>query len=153
MSRTMLFGFVALAAGLFAVGGRTARADDPHAAHAQHFMQCAKACAACQIECDSCAAHCANLVAGGQKEHLTTLRTCQDCADICKTAASSSARGGPFAREICEACAKACDGCAKACEKHPDDKHMASCAKACRDCAKACRDMIGHLGHGDHGKK
>ena len=122
-----------------------AEADDHP--HSEHFTKCAKACADCQVSCDSCFHHCAVLVAKGDKDHVKTMHTCVDCAECCKLAATLSARSSPFAKHACECCAKCNDECATACEKFKDDKHMAACAKACRDCAKACRAMIKHLAH------
>jgi hypothetical protein len=118
--------------------------------HAMH--KCAKACADCMLECDSCAHHCAKLVLKGEKKHARTMATCVDCGTVCGAAAQIVARHGPLAVTICESCAKSCDTCGKACrEVGPDDDHMKRCAKACEDCAKACRDMIRHAGH-EHGK-
>ena len=116
--------------------------------HSGPLEECAKVCADCLRECESCSDYCARLLASGKKEHLTTLQTCADCAEFCAAAAKIASRHGPLAVTICEACAKACDICGAACEKTPDDQHMQKCAKACRDCAKACRDMIKHVGHG-----
>ena len=78
----------------------------------------------------------------GKHEHMTTLATCQDCADVCSAASHVVARGGPFAALICNACADACARCAKECEAFKDDDHMQQCAKECRKCEKACREMI-----------
>jgi hypothetical protein len=124
--------------------GTSARAQQHD--HADHFMQCAKACADCQLQCDSCFAHCLGLTAGGKKDHAATTQFCVDCAECCKLAASLSARQSPLAGLACDCCAKCCDKCAEACEKFPGDKHMSDCAKSCRDCAKACREMIKHVG-------
>ena len=123
-------------------------ASGPHAENHEMLQACAKACSDCQRACDMCATHCAQLLASGKKEHLTTLATCQDCADFCVAAAQIVARGGPFAALICESCATACAQCGKECEKFPDDKHMKICAEECRKCEKACREMVKHLGHG-----
>jgi hypothetical protein len=130
-----------------AVSGAQLRAQDKAPEHHEHFAACAKACADCQVSCDSCFHHCAALVAEGKKDHVKTMHTCVDCGECCKLAATLAARGSPFAKDACDCCAKCCDECAKACEKFPDDKHMAACAKSCRDCAKACREMIKHLAH------
>lgn len=113
-----------------------------HAAHGEKFESCAKACSDCQRECDSCSTHCADLLEDGKKEHRATLMSCQDCADVCAAASQIVARGGPFADEICKACAEVCAGCAEACEKVPHDEHMKKCAQECRKCEKACRAMI-----------
>jgi hypothetical protein len=126
--------------------GVQAWAQQPDAHH-EHFVKCAKACADCQVSCDSCFHHCAALVATGKKEHVKTMHACADCAEYCALAAKLSARQSPFAATACEGCARTCDECAKECEKFKDDKHMADCAKSCRDCAKSCRTMIDHLKH------
>lgn len=138
----LLAGAVAATAFL---NGTNVQADDQK--HHEHFLKCAKACADCQVQCDSCFQHCANLAVQGDKSHVATMRTCLGCAEVCKLAASLTARGNPFAKEACECCGKCCEACAKACEKFPDDKHMAECAKSCRECAKACTEMIEHLAH------
>jgi len=108
---------------------------------------CAAACGACQRSCDACATHCANLLAAGEKDHLESLRTCQDCATICAAAAQIVSRSGPFADLVCTACAEACARCAEACEKNADDAHMQHCAEECRRCEKECREMLKHAGH------
>jgi len=113
------------------------------------FSACARACADCALECDSCHAHCAHLVAEGKKDHVKTMALCNDCGLVCSTAAQITARHGPLAATTCEACARACDACGAACAKFEHDDHMQRCARACKACAKACRDMIKHAGHHD----
>lgn len=117
----------------------------PHAKH-DEMRPCAEACAACSRECESCATHCVHLLYEGKEEHLKTFETCRDCATVCAAAAQIVARGGPFAGEICQACAKVCAGCAEACEQFPDDEHMKKCAQECRKCEKECREMVSHAG-------
>ncbi len=148
MNRRGVLNLVGLGAATFGAleAVRSARADEPQH-HEGPMDDCAKACVECLRECESCANHCAHLLASGMKEHLTTLQTCSDCAEICGAAAKITSRHGPMAATICEACAKACDDCAAACEKTSDDQHMQKCAKACRDCSKACREMVKHLHH------
>ena len=86
----------------------------------------------------------ADLLAKGKKDHLRTLRTCQDCATHCGAAACITVRKGPFSDLICTACADACNRCGKACEKFKDDEHMKKCAEECFKCEKACREMLKH---------
>lgn len=138
--KTLCLPVLALAVSLFTVSQSLA-ADDPHAAA---FEACAKTCNECQRACDMCAAHCAKLVAGGKKEHLTTLQTCQDCATFCSAASCIVSRTGPFSDLICKACADACKQCGDECGKK-DDPIMKKCADECRKCEKACRDMLKHL--------
>ena len=133
----------ALAVAVIASLGQSARAQHEHD---EHLTKCAKVCADCQVQCDSCFKHCLDLVAGGKKEHAKTAQLCVDCGECCKACATLCARQSPLARPMLECCAKCCDECAAACEKSPDDKHMAACAKSCRDCAKECREMLKHLG-------
>jgi hypothetical protein len=117
-----------------------------HEAHAEHFKKCAKVCADCRLECDSCFKHCVTMVAGGKKEHAATVQLCADCAAVCQLCSTLCARSSPLAAHSLEACAKSCEQCGAACAKFPDDEHMARCAKVCRDCAKECREMVKHLG-------
>lgn len=117
---------------------------DPNAA----YMACARACADCQLRCDSCFKHCLGLMAAGHKEHSRSAELCADCAECCKLASSLTARKSRLASHACECCAKCCDECATQCEKFPGDDSMKQCASECRACAKACRDMVVQLtGH------
>jgi hypothetical protein len=106
------------------------------------FLVCAKACDDCARACDVCAGHCTRLLAEGKKEHLDTLRLCQDCAAICSAASCVMAKDGPMGDVICAACADACKRCGDACEKLAADPIMKQCAVECRKCEKACRDML-----------
>jgi hypothetical protein len=144
MNRTRILGGLAvLALLLFGATRAQLLADDKESYH----EKCAKACADCQLQCDSCFHHCAHLVADGKKEHEKTMHLCVDCGELCTTSAKLCARHSPLSATACEGCAKACDQCAEACEKFPTDDHMKACAKSCRDCARACREMIKHAEH------
>ena len=132
---TATLAVMAMTAGSFAVA---IAADSPHASH---MLKCASVCADCQVQCDSCSAYCAKLLADGKKEHAKCMSLCVDCADCCKMCASLCARQSDLSLHACECCAKCCDDCATACEKFPDDKQMAACGKACRNCAKECTSM------------
>ena len=152
MNRRELIGFLGVSvAGFTALAAPGFGREQGEHNHSGPLEECAKVCADCLRECESCSDHCARLLASGKKEHLTTLQTCADCAEVCGAAAKIASRHGPLAVAICEACAKACDICGAACEKAPDDQHMQKCAKACRYCAKACRDMVKHVGHEQRG--
>lgn len=143
------FTMASLSAAALAVG-QTATAQEKHAqqhgkghvGYSKHFQECATACSDCQRECDRCAIHCANMIPGANSDHHTTLQTCLDCADVCAAASKIVSRGGPFAIDICEACADVCKQCAEACRKHENDPMMAACAKECEECEKACRSML-----------
>ena len=133
--------------GLAALQG-TGKAQAPATPH-QHdgdhgFMACAQACSDCQRQCDSCATHCAHMLADGKKDHVSTLMTCRDCAAMCAAASQIVAGNGPFSKMICQSCAEACAACAKECEKFPSDAHMKACAEECRKCEKACKAMLTH---------
>ena len=119
-------------------------AKDPHAAHKAMFEDCAKACHDCQRLCDACAHHCAGLVAQGNKEHVKTMQTCQDCAAFCAMAARIVGSHGPFADISASSCATACERCAVACEEFGGDGMMKKCAEECRRCEKSCRQMNGN---------
>jgi len=136
-------GMTALSAGAQREGGTANQTPQP--GHHDTAMQdkCAAACSDCQRACDMCSEHCGTMLAEGKKEHLTTLRTCQDCATVCAAAASIVARRGPFTDSICQACADACNRCGKECDKFPNDPTMKKCGDACKACEKACREMLG----------
>lgn len=137
-----MFSLATAALALFAVTSSASVAapanDSPHASH---MLKCATVCADCQVQCDSCFAHCAKLVGEGKTDHAKCMRLCVDCAECCKMCASLCARQSDLCAHACECCAKCCDDCATACEKFPDDKVMAACAKSCRNCAKECTAM------------
>ncbi len=87
--------------------GKTSETSD-HKQHSETMRECARACSDCQRACDYCATHCGRLASEGEKDHLTTLMTCQDCASVCTAAAQIVARGGPFSALICQSCIDAC---------------------------------------------
>jgi Domain of Unknown Function (DUF326) len=117
-------------------------------AHQQHYWDCAKACDDCARMCDACGAHCAKMVAEGNKGHEETMRTCQDCASVCRAAGAVTARTGPFSHVICTACAEVCKKCGDACTKHAaHDNIMKKCADECVACEKACREMLKYTHH------
>jgi hypothetical protein len=116
------------------------------AQHSSEMEKCLKECERCARECEACFRHCTMMVSQGHKDHLTTLRTCLDCGELCSVAAKLMARHGAFMGLTCEACAKACELCGAACQKHDHDEQMKRCAEACKDCAKACRDMVKAVG-------
>jgi hypothetical protein len=138
------FGIAGISAITLAAMQPSGYAEDRKDEHKAMFEDCSEACTNCQRECDECAHHCAMMLAEGKKEHMNTLATCQDCADVCAATAHIVARHGAFANMICGACAEACAKCGKECEKYPGDKAMVECAKECRECEKACREMLKH---------
>src|SRR5262249_6354018 len=82
---------------VLAVGSRSTAGDakpPPKSAHGHdaHFAECANACHDCALSCEACGSHCVTLVAEGKREHLKTLKTCQDCATICHAAAAITGR-------------------------------------------------------------
>jgi hypothetical protein len=136
------------AAGLVALSGVPAVGQEKKAepglreSHHEAVDHCVRACNDCQRACDMCAAHCVRLIADGKKEHVKTLQTCQDCAEICSSAARIVAHHGLFSDLICRSCADACSRCGKQCEQFSDDKLMKACAEECRRCEKECRAML-----------
>jgi hypothetical protein len=115
----------------------------PNASIPKHeaFMKCAKKCADCQLQCDSCYSHCLAMLLDGKKQHAPSIQMCNDCSEFCKTCSTLCARKSPLTRLMLESCAKSCDECASCCELGLNDPHMTACAKSCRDCAKACRNL------------
>jgi hypothetical protein len=137
-----------LAASGLAFAGSLLHAED-HAGHhhSNAFEGCAKTCANCMTECESCFAHCAGRASDGSKPHTLTLQACNDCADLCRISATLAARGSKHAVAVCLACAEACDACVATCGQFKDDAHMQQCAESCRKCASECREMAKHAHH------
>lgn len=108
-------------------------------AHRQ-FASCIEACNDCADACDHCAAACL------QEDNVKIMTRCIaldiDCAQICRLAASTMARGSEFAYQLCALCADLCEACGAECAKHAMD-HCQECAAACRRCAQECRAMAG----------
>lgn len=100
--------------------------------------QCIRACYACAVACDHCAASC---LSEGQANIMSTcIQRDIDCAAFCRMTAAMVARDGPLLGEVSALCAGLCDVCAAECARH-DAAHCQACAQACRSCAEACRAM------------
>lgn len=135
--------FLVLAAAAATI--RVSAGEGPPAAGAANhgaFASCAKECSDCQRICDACAAHCAAMMSEGHNAHRETLASCQDCADLCAAASRIVARSGPYASEVCRACADVCKQCAERCEQFSKDETMRDCAQECRKCQQACEQML-----------
>lgn len=107
----------------------------PHALYAS----CIRACYECATACEHCAASCL------EESDVGTMTRCialdMDCADICRLAATTMARGSEFTESICRLCADVCNACATECGKHSMD-HCQQCAQACKRCAEECHSMV-----------
>lgn len=99
---------------------------------------CLRACNECAAACLQCATAC--LQETNPKPMVRCIALDLECADICRLAAASMARGGEHMQAICALCADACRGCAAECGKHGMD-HCKRCAEACKRCADACVAM------------
>lgn len=106
-------------------------------AHEQ-FQSCINECYSCATACDHCAASC--LMEQDVKMMARCIALDMDCAQICRMAASTMARGSEFATTICGMCADVCEACGEECAKH-QMAHCQECAEACRRCAAECRRM------------
>ncbi len=104
----------------------------------QLHQTCIAACYACADACDHCTTACLD------EKELAMMVGCikldQDCAAICRLAASFMARGSPHAAKLCALCAEICEACAGQCAQHAH-AHCQACAEACRSCAAECRKM------------
>jgi hypothetical protein len=82
------------------------------------------------------------LFKGGVYATERHIRSLQDCAEICKTAANFMIRNSYIQPTICNACADICLRCAEECEWLNNDSLMKACAEACRRCANFCQIMM-----------
>ena len=99
---------------------------------------CLRACNDCAAACLMCATAC--LAEADPRPMVRCIALDLECADICRLAAASIARGGAHMRAICALCAQACRSCAAECDKHSMD-HCQRCAESCSRCADACLAM------------
>lgn len=100
--------------------------------------ECLMECQACATACLQCAQAC--LREEDPKAMARCIALDTECADMCRLAATSIARGDTHMKEVCALCAQVCQACAAECFKHPMD-HCQQCAQACQRCADACRHM------------
>ena len=105
----------------------------------QKEIECLRACNECAAACLQCATAC--LKEDQPKPMVHCIALDLECADICRLAAASIARGGEYVKAICTLCAKACQSCSAECAKHPME-HCKRCAEACKHCAEACNVMV-----------
>ena len=63
-----------------------------------------------------------------------------ECACICKEAASFMSMDAKHAMELCKLCETICNECAKECGMF-QDQHCKVCADECRTCASKCGTM------------
>jgi hypothetical protein len=75
------------------------------------------------------------------KARTNCMKTLQDCAEICSTAAHYVSRQSGSLNEICNLCADICTKCASECDMFKD-QHCKTCADTCRQCADECRKMV-----------
>jgi len=104
----------------------------------QKEIECLRACNECATACLQCATAC--LKEDQPKPMVHCIAQDLECADLCRLAAASIARGGEHMKAICALCSKACETCGTECAKHAMD-HCKRCADACKHCAVACNAM------------
>lgn len=106
-----------------------------------NMEQCIRDCIECYQECTRCIPHC--LSQGGEHVEQKHILLMMECAQICNMSATlMMLKGGQFAYEHCQLCAKVCDACEESCNSiDPDDSMMQKCADMCRKCADSCRSM------------
>lgn len=105
----------------------------------QKEIECLRACNECAIACLQCAIAC--IKEADPKAMARCIILDLECADICRLATASMARGGEHMKAICALCAEACQTCATECGKH-QMAHCKHCAEACKSCADACHAMV-----------
>jgi len=144
MDRRELLGALgAGAAGLVAMGGGVARAQEEHQHHRhdEHIQTIGH----CAEVCNEAPHHClGELRKGGPhaEYHAKSHEAAMDCQAFCVLTATLMARSSPYAKYAHGACADACRDCAAACEGH-QDRVMRECVEACRACEKVCRSLTG----------
>ena len=100
--------------------------------------ECLLACNECAAACLECASAC--LKEDDPKAMVRCNELDVECADVCRLAATSIARGDDHMKAVCSLCAQVCKTCATECAKHAM-QHCQHCAQACQRCADACASM------------
>lgn len=105
----------------------------------QTETECLEACNACATACLQCAS--TNINGSDPQLMARCISLALECADICRLASASIARGDEHMKEICALCADICHACEGECASHKM-AHCQQCAEACQRCAEACRSMM-----------
>ena len=92
----------------------------------------------CAVMCEHCNTAC--LQEADVKMLTNCIRLNQDCADICRLAATLLARNSAHSHHLMQQCIEICEACAEECEKHSHMQHCLECAEKCRECAEECRN-------------
>ncbi|KGK88624.1 four-helix bundle copper-binding protein [Clostridium sp. HMP27] len=100
---------------------------------------CIEACMKRAQICQECLTMC--LQGPDVSARINCIKTLQDCAEICSTAACYMARGSMNTKEICNVCSTICEKCAAECEMFKDE-HCQTSADICRQCDNECRRMV-----------
>jgi hypothetical protein len=108
--------------------------------------ECIQACAGCATACELCLASMLDMLKGAtapsdtdpQSQQSECPKCCIVCAAICQACIRVLSTDSPFAKDMCDLCAKVCDWCEQECRKEGHD-HCLKCAEACEACARACR--------------
>ncbi|WP_428826522.1 four-helix bundle copper-binding protein [Azonexus sp. IMCC34842] len=101
--------------------------------------ECLQACNDCATACLECASACLN--ENDPKMMARCISLDMECADFCRLAAASIARGDEHMKEVCALCAVICHACSGECASHEMD-HCQHCAKAGARCVEACNRLI-----------
>ena len=115
------------------------------------LVRCIEECVSCAQACTACADACLS----ESEDQLPMLRKCirsnEDCADICNTAARILSRHTGYdanvTRTVLQACVTVCRSCGDECQSHASQhEHCRICAEACHHCEQACQELIEALG-------
>jgi Cys-rich four helix bundle protein (predicted Tat secretion target) len=138
---------IALSAGTAFANSHEHGEHTEHVGHDMHHHDgkegLLKAIAHCSVTGDSCAAHCYDLIAGGDTSIIGCLKSVIGMFDVCRATARLATTDSPaFAQQV-KTCIAVLDLCEAECRKH-GKKHAAclACADACVACKKACQAAI-----------
>lgn len=147
--RNMMSAFGATAIALTATTAHKAQAEDDHKEkekHSELHERCANACYECARMCSKGFNFCHSKVVAGMKGYAKSATLCNDCAEICITAAKLVDHRSPLMGYTCHACAESCEATIAECEKL-NDQDMNAVVESLRKCARLCRNMAKEKGH------
>jgi hypothetical protein len=107
------------------------------------MQRCIQQCQDCHARCIELINHC--LMVGGRHAAPTHIRLLMDCAQLCTVTADFMARDSAFHDRTCQLCAELCRSCADSCaEVAGDDQLVRECVDLCHRCAESCDRMTSH---------
>ena len=128
--------------------GEEKKRDQKQGEHSGMFGKAAEEIAQCANKCNEGFHHCFQQAAtGGKQDFARAAHHLVDCAEICRTTATLTARMSTHAAQIHEVCAASCEQSVEACKSldRAGAQPMKAVVERLRDTARLCRNLSKQL--------